>query len=367
MKVIRTFHPIGQGAFYTERFILGNGKEVNIVYDCGTQCKRIINKEIRSYFAPMMHKIDILFISHFDDDHVNGIEELLKQGIAIGNVVIPYYDNNICLKAYVLANPTLNKLLSSNITKVIQVKPIISGTTTEISEASFIERLRNEIESLTPITTSGLNSLWVFIPLYYGDGEMTCKLSKALSERFKENFNFKDLENPQFINKHKKEINNAYNSVYCRNVYSMMLYSGLLKDEESIVTKVYHKNSLLGNDMLRPNRNNHEACLYTGDASFNNIRIGDTETYLGNDLINRIGLLQIPHHGSISNICIKELSKLSIYSPNTLLFTSFGINSQYNHPSLRVVEDAMVYDSQFIGIDEQRENAYIEEIVLANK
>lgn len=35
-KIIRTFHPIGQGAFYSERFYDFHGDNcLNIVYDCG--------------------------------------------------------------------------------------------------------------------------------------------------------------------------------------------------------------------------------------------------------------------------------------------------------------------------------------------
>ena len=36
MKVKRTFHPVGQGAFYTETFLDQKGGQV-VVYDCGTE------------------------------------------------------------------------------------------------------------------------------------------------------------------------------------------------------------------------------------------------------------------------------------------------------------------------------------------
>ena len=36
MNLIRTFHPIGQGAFYSERHFIDN-KEFIIVYDCGSK------------------------------------------------------------------------------------------------------------------------------------------------------------------------------------------------------------------------------------------------------------------------------------------------------------------------------------------
>ena len=37
----RTFHPVGQGAYYSERHISNN---INIVYDCGTEYKNRNNK-----------------------------------------------------------------------------------------------------------------------------------------------------------------------------------------------------------------------------------------------------------------------------------------------------------------------------------
>lgn len=48
MKLIRTFHPIGQGAFYSERFYEDNAQvpSHNIVFDCGTQ-KGGVNKAKR--------------------------------------------------------------------------------------------------------------------------------------------------------------------------------------------------------------------------------------------------------------------------------------------------------------------------------
>lgn len=37
MKIVRTFHPVGQGAFYSERIQIWKPKEErhSIVYDCG--------------------------------------------------------------------------------------------------------------------------------------------------------------------------------------------------------------------------------------------------------------------------------------------------------------------------------------------
>lgn len=35
MKLIRTFHPVGRGAFYTDCFYENDMSVANVVYDCG--------------------------------------------------------------------------------------------------------------------------------------------------------------------------------------------------------------------------------------------------------------------------------------------------------------------------------------------
>ena len=82
MEVTRIIHPIGQGAFYTER-ICSKDQIYNVVYDCGSGTnknapKRLI-QEITSVFTSN-DVVDILFVSHFDNDHINGIRELKKKG-----------------------------------------------------------------------------------------------------------------------------------------------------------------------------------------------------------------------------------------------------------------------------------------------
>ena len=45
MNVTRTLHPIGQGAFYTEKFEY-EGQQCNVVFDCGGT-EKFIEKEVR--------------------------------------------------------------------------------------------------------------------------------------------------------------------------------------------------------------------------------------------------------------------------------------------------------------------------------
>lgn len=92
---IFTFFKAGQGAFYAGRIHNNRtGKSYTIVYDCGTsRCvsgnRKSLSNEIE-YFTNDWQSlpfeknktdkpiIDILFISHTDEDHVSGIKQLLK-------------------------------------------------------------------------------------------------------------------------------------------------------------------------------------------------------------------------------------------------------------------------------------------------
>ena len=104
MNMIRTFHPVGQGAFYSEEFFSYEGDCVfRVVYDCGsleycglqrnsdgTPLKRKDIKESVKQAFPDGHGVDILFVSHLDDDHVNLIPCLKPfQNHQIRRVILP--------------------------------------------------------------------------------------------------------------------------------------------------------------------------------------------------------------------------------------------------------------------------------------
>lgn len=77
VNVIRQFHPIGQGAFYTEHMNYHN-QRFNVIYDCGsTTSVKLVNDQIEKTFD-QGETIHALFISHLDKDHINGIESLIK-------------------------------------------------------------------------------------------------------------------------------------------------------------------------------------------------------------------------------------------------------------------------------------------------
>ena len=84
----RMFLPVGQGAFYCERFYNAEqGNNLNVVYDCGTITGRtdkarleLIREVVDRNFQDANDKIiDAVFISHLHEDHFNGLEYLVKK------------------------------------------------------------------------------------------------------------------------------------------------------------------------------------------------------------------------------------------------------------------------------------------------
>jgi hypothetical protein len=90
------FHPVGQGCFYSGRIYqsrrsFNRNTMFNMVYDCGASFdKEYLYQEIDEYKEQLYYnKLDVLFISHLDNDHVNGITRLLD-GIECKEIYLPY-------------------------------------------------------------------------------------------------------------------------------------------------------------------------------------------------------------------------------------------------------------------------------------
>lgn len=90
--VQRTFHPVGQGAFYSERFYTSGQSEAvyNIVYDCGTSWGSVLKaKKVVTQAFDNKDVIHYLFISHLDYDHISLALTLIESVNSVYAIVLP--------------------------------------------------------------------------------------------------------------------------------------------------------------------------------------------------------------------------------------------------------------------------------------
>lgn len=86
-------HPVGQGLFYSCRIhCRAHPEPIDFVCDCGTDSKReYLESAVEEYHRSISRRgLDFLILSHFDADHVNGLDLLLDGSFSTGTVFLPY-------------------------------------------------------------------------------------------------------------------------------------------------------------------------------------------------------------------------------------------------------------------------------------
>jgi hypothetical protein len=89
----RTQHPVGQGFFHSGEIRVQEAV-IRYVYDCGSENDDSLNSAVSDYASQEdgSFKLDILFLSHLDSDHVSGLDRLLIK-VPTATVVLPYLSN----------------------------------------------------------------------------------------------------------------------------------------------------------------------------------------------------------------------------------------------------------------------------------
>ncbi|MBU3120042.1 hypothetical protein KPE71_07165 [Acinetobacter soli] len=92
-NLVRTcFHAVGNGTSFSGQILNSKSSETfNWIYDCGSTSKKIILDKVNSLpvWFQDQRTIDMLVISHFDNDHVNGLEILLNK-FYVKRLVLPF-------------------------------------------------------------------------------------------------------------------------------------------------------------------------------------------------------------------------------------------------------------------------------------
>lgn len=365
MAMKRTFYPVGQGAFYGESFYADNCR-FNVVYDCGS-----VSKGVDKVISDSFHKdedIDILFISHFDSDHVNKIGILKNSVRKIKSVVMPLLSDKhkcILLALYrslgkgcensekIIREP--NEFFGGE-TKIIWIKKVDDSVSEENINQELIDI--NEIGSST--IDSGVNisfningkRFWVYKPYNYENEERYKQLRDILDT---EGISIDNLKDINYINNNTKKIRSCYKKVRGNiNQNSLVLYSNFSQEK---FYDMYQEHDIY---MYRRRRccyffSQHLGCLcrhhifndWDGRFEVGCIYTGDVDlAVIRPDFVRRIkqfahylpiGTIQVPHHGSKNGFDINFFEDLDETACKIMSPISFGLSNSYGHPSSMVV------------------------------
>jgi len=411
MNVIRTFHPVGQGAFYSEEFFNSERDCVfRVVYDCGslkycglqrnsdrTPLKRKDIEERVVQAFPDGHGVDILFVSHLDDDHVNLIPCLKPfKDHQIRRVILPLLsaEERYMLTGYHLSrsrwgriSDALNSIINNpedyfgNETKVTFVRPAdeersLMGNEVD-DEGVGVDDLQREVPSLTKISIgnnlpdSGRMLRWLLIP-YNHKPQRYYNLKGELKNAFWAGFQIANLKDPDFVIKNLKDLRRCYKALPDGiNRNSMALYSGphdgACPPSTGEVASWDFWGSCCPDQLVdccfdcglcrvkpfpvgvypiffcRP------GCLYTGDLSLDDA--GLTESFKRYDRV--IGMVQLPHHGSLDSFGTGDLP-----INRRVCVVTYGEKNQFGHPAFAVKRAVAEKGGLWVDVTETDESRF---------
>lgn len=402
----RTFHPVGQGAFYSEDFEIYNYMSIptvyRVVYDCGSKKdKNWLKTRVTSAFPD--NDIDLLFLSHFHDDHYKGVEFLNPKIIVLPlldewDKVIFWVGKNLKKNSIDIEYPAelRNRFPKS---RFIYISPS-SGETRSSEETINIENIENGPsgylldsgnDTILPsgsLLTGNTITDWIYIPVNPKlDKSMTDRFRHLLSENKIDEDELKKLD-VKFFQSHRKVLSKIYKKIGDPNEFSMAVYSGpnpylphnparLIDMDDIRIKYIFSRNNQFG----APVRwwwdeywdDVKVGCLYLGDMNLSDKDKKRSELLrniyrlLPQKSIYTIGTIQIPHHGSIDNFhpLIKSYydwttDQWKQWERPKIYLISVGESNTYGHPSAWVLKELMDNGNCVILVTEKSTSCFIE-------
>lgn len=348
VRLERTFWAVGHGAFYTEQFVDHNTDQYfTAVYDCGGKgIKKSVDDFLKNVKRNSNGKpcVDLLFISHFHYDHINGVQELINKA-AVKRIFIPQLSQQRLAEAYIYnsiqtldkrqTNSTIRSAqqfivnLATNNIKVPITEVLASGEGNSDEEIIII----NEDTKLNDTWNNGQSIgvryskekgdtqlTWLYIPINVGYDEQYAKklihkIHSLSSIPIMDDDKHIIWENLDAVLKDAdcaKKIKEQYYLLYKKNhnAYSMPVFSG----PETIKEKIYEWCEMRLNNLHLADFSMHcwghcrcfdscklSSCLYMGDFEAKNQVNFNALKRILRKYYNAVGLQQVPHHFSQNN------------------------------------------------------------------
>ncbi len=395
------FHSVGQGLFVSGS--LGPGpNSFRWVYDCGTTSEReYLSRAIATLVAnqsrhmPSRPALDLVFISHFDRDHINGITALLGS-FRVNTLVLPYLplsqrlalafiegiDSQQGLMAFFI-NPVgyIFRQRDVEIERIILVPPSDSDqrpddegggtpgnptgdspwglqidtmsaedenqTADLLAFRGSMPGLSGAIEFLRAGGRLRVGNAWEFVP--YNDPQAGKKLTRAFQRKVEKKRN--DLLAASTMARRGRAlaaIRDTYDAQFGtssrqRNELSLFVYAGSIIANPS--RERYWTRTLRGDEdgfvrgewYSHRDRDRSPGILLTGDGFLQTKqRLQLLTRFLGRRRVASISCLQVMHHGARRNW---HLGVAAALDPDMSVFSSDPNHKGFGHPHAEVVRD----------------------------
>lgn len=337
LTMTRTFHPVGQGAFYSEVFKVNEVVKFVVVYDCGTESNKKSFKKVISAFKAILpdnHKIiDILFLSHLHKDHINGLDELMS-GVTVKKTVIPLLPADIVVLTRV--KNALEERSASGVESndsIMEDLYYSGGHSDRFGEIVAIPPFGDfdhQYESLPRNATFDKESIpisedkpfWEYVPMnsILGNDQRAIDFGKAIRGIAGVFDAYGRLDTSQLVRGKRTVLRKAYSKAMKKandNLYTLVVNSKPV--DERVDDEILARES---------------RCLYTGDLDTQkNKKDKLLERVMQKFPIDDIGVFQVPHHGSKENWQDEFLGK----TPRDYV-VSVGKNNGHHHPDFWAME-----------------------------
>ena len=393
------FHPVGQGLFSSGYVTTSRGR-FDWVYDCGSaDGKAIVAPAIRVYAAEVQRdkggrrpRLDLVALSHFDNDHVSGLVDLLQR-FDVGILMLPYLTfaqrMEVALSEGVSATHNLFQLLVSpsafvngaggGEVRILLVPPSgdgepaapidadgAGGSDIDITSLPSYQTIEladlpggadpqlgdPRVEILKPGSTLAIPGVWEFLP--YNDSNHAWRANKDFAtvidvvlERMKRHSGARDWAScDDDLTLLKEAYDNAFGRrPWMRNVISLFLYSGPTRDLAHATCLKWRPRRAA--DRLRlSSKTGKLAALLTGDGYLHTKkRLKDFECFFGQDgRLGRSGIFQVMHHGSKYNW---RNGVARAVAPIASIFSAD--QKRYGHPDDVVWDDFRPWNPILVG------------------
>jgi ribonuclease BN (tRNA processing enzyme) len=363
VKVYRSFNTVGQGAFYTESFFERDTKHV--VYDCGShKNKSLIEYKIENVFEKG-ECIEAVFISHFDEDHINGLEFLLNH-CTVKKLFLPLLqptDKALLLLHLLTSGVSSHSFIysfvesperSASETRIIYIEEFDDESFTH-REASPDDTLVIDADVIKTTIPSGYPCKfkefdWVYIPFNYKEAERRSDIKKLFSKH-KVPMPSSPSDVPDLYWRFSCELAKIYKSLAGGiNSNSMVVYSG-----PTLVSKFRgYCNLNWYCDIKAYSRcyciYQEVGCLYTGDYDASGADKWKRLFESYKEYMSLIGTWQIPHHGA------KSCYNPQIANHALVAVASAGSTNQYGHPHEFVMRDLSLKGVKTFTVTEKRDS-----------